>query len=290
MNDAMARWKWFFLLGLLIGIITVWIAVFYVQAEADTLLFAALDVGQGDALFIQSESGAQVLVDGGPDDAVLSKLGAVMPFWDHSLDVVILTHPDADHITGLVEVLKRYRVGLVVETGVMHTSGVFKEWQRILAEKNIPVAYAAHGDELFINEHTRLFILSPFASPKGKEISKTNNTSIIARLLHEDVSFLLTGDAEQDMEKILAVIVKDMLDTDVLKVGHHGSKTSTSAELLEAVTPDLALMSVGKQNRYGHPHPEVISRLEKEGILVFRTDVQGDIRLRSDGEKVWREE
>ena len=283
----MARWKWFTLLGFTALTGAIWWAVFAVQGHVGTLLFIAFDVGQGDSLFFESPFGTQILVDGGPDDAVLEKLGSVMPFWDRSLDVVLLTHPDADHITGLVEVLKRYDVGLVVETGVLHTSGVYEEWLRVLERKNIPIAYVAEGDELIIDEHTRLSVLSPLTSPKGKEIPKTNNTSIIARLVYNDVSFLLTGDAEQDVEKILAVLSEDALDADVLKVGHHGSKTSTSADLLAAVTPDVAVISLGKRNTYGHPHPEVIARLEEWQVPILRTDIQGDIRLRSDGENIW---
>ncbi len=283
----MSRWKLYILVVLAVGAAVVWSVVFHLLSQADTLLFVAFDVGQGDALFIQTESGAQILIDGGPGDAVLSRLGGVMPFWDRSLDAIILTHPDADHINGLVEVLKRYRVGFVLESGVESASGAYAEWRRIIEEKNIPVVYAAGGQKLVLDEGTRLSILSPMRSQEGAIVAKANNASIVLRLDYENVSFLLTGDIEKSVEQLLGVLMPQALDTDILKVGHHGSKTSSSAEFLTAVTPDAAIISAGARNTYGHPHKEVLTRLEELAIPIFRTDTGGDVRFRSDGERVW---
>lgn len=270
------RWKICALMLLLIASCFVWYAVFAESREG--LDVYVLDVGQGDSIFIQTEYGVQVLIDGGPGDAALAELGKVLPFYDRSLDVVMLTHPDADHLNGLVEIIKRYKVGMVVETGVLKSTAQYEEWNRLVEEQNIPVVYAVAGERFDLGADVSMKIVSPTQSEKGSAPSKVNNTSIIARLDYKDVSFLFTGDVEAITERKLAFLSND-LDTDILKAAHHGSKTSSSEEFLRRVTPAAAVISVGRNNRYGHPSPEIISRFDALGIPVYRTDMNGTIGI-----------
>lgn len=281
----MIRLRKFLIFILVVAACSVWYYLF--QESRAGLLVHFLDVGQGDSIFIQAKNGNQVLIDGGPGNAVLSELQNIMPFYDRFIDMVVLTHPDADHLGGLVEVMKRYRVGLVLETGVEHSSALFAEWQNVLRESNATVRYARAGQTVVIDDDIAMQILSPLKNYKGTALEKTNNTSIVSRLDYGSASFLFMGDAEEPVEHILLLIIPEVLDTDILKVGHHGSKTSTSEKFLRAVSPDAAVISVGKGNRYGHPYTEVLDRLEEEGARVLRTDVDGRVELRSDGKTVW---
>lgn len=281
----MVRLRKFLFFILVIAACSVWYYLF--QESRTGLLVHFLDVGQGDSVFIQARNGSQVLIDGGPGNAVLSELQNVMPFYDRSIDMVILTHPDADHLGGLVEVLKRYAVGSVLETGIEHSSALFAEWQNVLRESNATVRYAHVGQTVVIDEDSAMQILAPLKNYKGAALEKTNNTSIVSRLDYGGTSFLFTGDAEEAVEHMLLLGIPETLDADILKVGHHGSKTSTSEEFLRAVSPDIAVISAGSSNRYGHPHKEVLDRLEEEGARVLRTDVDGGVELWSDGKTVW---
>ncbi|TSC80008.1 MAG: competence protein ComEC [Parcubacteria group bacterium Gr01-1014_29] len=258
----------------------VWYAVF--AESRDGLMVYFFDVGQGDSIFIQVENGTQILIDGGPDDAVLAELGRVMPFYDRTIDMVVLTHPDADHLNGLVEVLERYRVKTVLETGVKHETAQYAEWNKRLSERGIPIVHAVRGQVFRIDDGLMLSVLAPFSSQNEKEAKKINNTGVVARLDYYDTSLLFTADIEKDIEEILAAVFADSIDADVLKVAHHGSKTSSVADFLAAVTPEAAVISVGKSNRYGHPAPEVLNRFENIKARIFRTDIDGAVVLRAD--------
>lgn len=268
-------------LALLAGII--WYAVFTVEAQAGKLLFAVLDVGQGDAIFIQTENNMQVFIDGGPNDRALAKLGRIMPFWDRSLDLVILTHPHADHLDGLVEVLKRYNVEMVLETGVNHSIPEYEEWRQLLDDKDIKVVIAKAGQRVHLSETAYLDILTPFENFVGESPSNIHNAMIVAKLVHGSATALLMGDAEKLIEYRLLFELPEILDSDILKVGHHGSKTSTTGEFLGAVSPEIAVIQAGRKNRYGHPHQEVLDRLNALEIKIFRTDQDGDINFLSEG-------
>lgn len=242
------------------------------------------DVGQGDAIFIETPKGYQILIDGGPTNTILEKLGQEMPFWDRTIDVVILTHPEHDHIAGLLEVLERYKVDYILWTGVLRDTAEYDEWKRLLTEENANIKIAQAGQKI-ITPKSVINILYPFENIEGKEVSNTNNTSVITHLVFGNTTFLFTGDAYKSVERKLVnggVIV----ESDVLKVGHHGSKTSTSRELLEQVMPEIAVISVGRENRYGHPYNEVLELLAEYGIKVLRTDQAGDIKIISDGENL----
>ncbi len=241
------------------------------------------DVGQGDAIFIESPRRHQILIDGGPGSAILEKLGKEMPFWDRTIDLVILTHPERDHLAGLLEVLKRYKVENILWTGVVRDTQEFKEWEKAIEEEKTNVRIAQSGQRITIlSEKLYLEILYPFENLTGQELKNSNNTSIVSRVVFNENSFLFTGDIQKSAEKELTENGKE-LNSDILKVSHHGSKNSNTKEFIEKVLPEIAVISVGKGNSYGHPHQEVLDILESYGIRVLRTDQQGDIKIISDG-------
>ena len=239
------------------------------------------DVGQGDSIFIQAENGNQILIDGGPGDVVLAQLGTILPFYDRTLDMVVLTHPDADHLNGLVEVVKRYKPKMVLETGILHDTVQYEEWRRLLEEKNIPIIHVETGELFSVADGLSIRVLFPFRNQEGKKPKAVNETSVVLRLDYGEVSFLFTGDIEAKTERMLSIVEREAIDVDVLKAAHHGSKTSSIAEFLKAVSPDAAIISVGRNNRYGHPSSEVIDRFQEFGIPVHRTDISGAVVLRA---------
>lgn len=242
------------------------------------------DVGQGDSIFIETSFGHQILIDGGPSASVISKLANEIPFFDRTIDLVILTHPEKDHIFGLLEVLKRYKVDNILWTGVKNDSGEYAEWIRLLKQSGANVKIAQVGERIIISDKSKIFIdiLNPENDLSEKNFLDLNNTSIVSLLSFGNNSFLFTGDISEKEE--INLLKKGLLKkSDVLKVGHHGSKTSTSNNFLEIVSPKFAVISVGKDNTYGHPNSEVLERLNKFGIQIFRTDKSGDIKIISDG-------
>lgn len=262
--------------------IFIWYAVFYAEAHRGLLLIHFFDIGQGDAIFVEAPNGNQILVDGGPDNTVLAKLGETMPFWDRSIDVLVLSHPHADHLDGLVEVVKRYDIGMVLESGANHTIPEYAEWHALLREKNVSVVIAKAGQHIDAGGGVALDVLSPFENFEGASPKNVHDATVVSRLVYASTSVLLMGDAEEKLEYRL-LYSGALIDSDVLKVGHHGSKTSTSEEFLAAVSPDIAVIQVGRKNRYGHPYQGVIDRLMAFGVRIFRNDLDGDILLQSDG-------
>ncbi len=243
-----------------------------------------LDVGQGDAILVTAPDGRQILVDGGPSPtALLSELGDLLPFWDRDLDLVVLTHPDGDHVTGLIPLLDRYRVAQVLDVPQSDTAASAAAWRERLAAAKTPRAYAQRGMRLLVGD-LRITVLNPAATPMRGTASDENNNAIVLRLDYGQTSLLLTGDAETEAEA--AMIAAGLsLRADVLKVGHHGSNGSTSAPFVAAVAPRVAVIQVGADNTFGHPSPDVLKRLA--GVQVYRTDQQGRIEVVSDGRLVW---
>jgi len=270
----------FFVIGaLVVAAILIWTAVFAKAQSSRVLKVDFFDIGQGKAIFIEEPGGNQILIDGGPDNSVLTKLSAAMPFYDRQIDVLILTHPDADHLSGLIEVAKRYDIGQIIETGIVDKTPENQAWEKTIKDKNIKVIYAQGGQIIKAGENAVLKILFPNRSLVGESPSNTNSSSIVARLDYGQNSFLFTGDTESQAEAFLVGSGAN-IDVDVLDVSHHGSKNATGEEFLNAVTPDVAVIQVGANNRYGHPAPETLQRLN--GIKIFRTDKDGDVNFSCD--------
>ena len=227
------------------------------------------DVGQGDAIFVQGPE-QQVLIDGGPNEAILEELNAVMPFWDRHIDYLINTHPHADHVTGLVHVLDHYEVSRVYTSGQRHSTNIYEHF---LQEVNDEVIMA--GDVIDLGSGARLHFLWPDELLDGKRLNDPNAGSLVALLTYRGKSMLLTGDIGVKEE---AELLDDLGDIDVLKVGHQGSDTSSSRDFLDAITPEYAIISVG-ENDYGHPDSVVMDRIQQFGAELFRTDTDGSIKV-----------
>lgn len=259
--------------------------------RAGELKVAFLDVGQGDAELIITPDKSKILIDGGPDDRVLGELAAELPFYDRELDLVVLTHPHADHLDGLLPVLDRYKVKKVLLTGVIHTAPNYIKFLEVLKVKNIPAEVAITG-KTFKFGAASLEVLWPDKDLSGERVSGganegggLNDTSIVARLKYGKSSFLFTGDAGVAVESALLSSRAD-LRADVLKVGHHGSATASSEELLSAVSPEYAVISAGKNNRYGHPSLRALRKLERAGVKLFITYQDGRVIFKSGGAAV----
>ncbi len=262
--------------------VVVWHAVL-AKRNAGTLAISFLDVGQGDSIFIQSPSGVQVLIDGGPDRSVLRELGQIMPWWDRTIDVVIATHPDADHVSGLVDVLERYRVSYMLEPGVQHDTPQAESMLESVANEDAVYMHARRGQVIDLGDGVRLEILFPDRDVGGLE---TNTASIVAKLVYGDTSFLLTGDSPDSIERYLVQRDGAALKSNVLKAGHHGSKTSSSLLFVGFISPEYAVFSRGCDNTYGHPHEEVRTIFERLKIKTLDTCLDGRVTFVSDGESV----
>ncbi len=268
------HWRELALLTLILLVALVWWQVFNAQPTLLKVVF--LDIGQGDSIYIEAPNGNQVLIDGGPGRQVLRALGSVMPWYDRSLDVVIATHPDADHIGGLPSVLERYQVAAVMDNGQPSNTGTYRAWQAaVAAEVKDGAQYlrARRGERFNLGAGISLDILYPYDTPTGKD---TNDGSIVARLTYGSQAFILTGDATIKVEQQL-LIAKTLLSAQVLKAGHHGSKTSSSPAFIKAVSPIYAIISAGKNNRYGHPHQITLDNLKAAQAQILRTDEEGSI-------------
>jgi len=259
-----------------------WQEVFALTGE-NYLKVYFLNVGQGDSAFIETPENHQIVIDGGPDSKSLAEVSSLMPFWDKTIDLVILSHPEKDHMQGLLEILKKYKANYILESGIEKDSAEYEEWQKTLEwQKSLGAKVLAvnFGDVVRLG-NTKIEIVLPFENLAGKKADESSNDDcVVAKLNFGNESFLFTGDISTDIEK--EIISAENLKSDVLKVSHHGSKYSTSEEFLQNVDSKFAVIEVGK-NSYGHPTPEVLQRLEKFGIQILRTDTDGNIEFVSDG-------
>ena len=247
-----------------------------------------LDVGQGDAIFIETPQLHQILIDGGPNSAILEKLQKLMPYFDRTIDLVILTHPDKDHMEGLLKVLQRYKVNYILWTGIVKSGPLYQKWLSLLSKserQGTKIIKAKLFQEIKAG-NTAIDILHPFEDLTGKEFeNQDNDTSIVSHLIFGKNTFLFTADISNKVEKEL-VGKRVNLKSDVLKVAHHGSKYSTFDQFLKNVKPEIAVVSVGK-NLYGHPTAETLQRLKNFGINILRTDQYGDVKMESDGKNIY---
>ncbi len=242
-----------------------------------------LDVGQGDGLFIESPTGTQIMFDAGPPRKVMGPLAKVMSPFDKSIDALVVTNPDADHISGFLDILQNYKVDKFFEPGTLNDSKTFQNLKEAVKNKKISDIYVKRGMRLDIGGGAVIDILFP-----DRDVStwSTNDGSVVARLVYGKTSIMLTGDATSKTE---GIILKEnstaQLSSTILKVGHHGSHTSSSDSFVKTVAPKYAMISDGKDNKYGHPHIETLNTLAKYSAKIFRTDLLGTIIMKSYGEK-----
>jgi competence protein ComEC len=269
-----------------VGIAT-WAMPFFVTGSAlqPNLTVTFLNIGQGDSILIETPDGVQALVDGGPDAAVLGELAAALPLFDRSLDLVLGTHPDKDHIGGLVDVLHRYKVSTIITTENTGETLTAFNYRKALTQEGADVVMARAGQVYQLGASTTLVIFSPVSDPSMLE---SNTASIVAQVRYGSTTIMLTGDAPSSIERYLVDAYGTQLQSDVLKLGHHGSKTSSSDEFLSAVNPKFAAVSAGKNNTYGHPALETVARVNAHNIPIVSTIEQGRITFASDGVSIWQ--
>ena len=278
--------KWLVLPLLLVAVVVWSVAL---TMPDDRLHVSFLDVGQGDSILIQAPSGQNILIDGGPDPQKINlELSERLPFWDRTIDLVVSTQPQADHVTGLVEVLQRYNVGQVLESGISYDSSIYQEWCSFVEDKGIEHDAACAGQEIDFGDGIKMEVLNPPAILWQETSDDVDNNGVVLRLSWGNVSFLFTADIRADTELEL-IRQRANLKSTVLKVAHHGSDTSTSEHFLAAVDPEVAVICVGADNPYGHPHQEIVDRLtDRLGEEnVYRTDQDGTIEFITDGEALW---
>lgn len=280
MSFVRRNWRECLVLVLVLANVFVWLSV-YERRPSKTLSVYFLDVGQGDAILIESPSKGRVLIDGGRNRQVLSLLGGILPFGDKKIDVVIATHPDSDHIGGLPEIINRFDVDVFLEPGVAEEENINTELHARLKAREVAALQAKRGMMVNFGDGAKLTLLFP-----NQDVSwwPNNDASIVSKLSYGDHSFLLTGDATVRTENIILNLEPDVLDVDVLQAGHHGSRTSTSLSFAEATSPAYAVISAGRDNSYGHPHAEVLKNLATVGAKILGTYDLGTIKFETDGE------
>ncbi len=274
MNKKLRAYLFLFLVWVLLVA-----ALFFIfQPRAQFLEVDFLDVGQGDAIFIRTPAGQNILIDGGPTRAaVVQGLGEAMPFWDRKIDLVILTHPHSDHFVGLPEVFKRYQIENIIIGSASSTDEDYLYFLESARAETPNLKTAPATEKIILGENCVLEIFNPafFGAPKND----ANEMSLVAEL-DCGAKFLFMGDAGQDAEK--ALLENNLIeDVDVLKVGHHGSNSASSLEFLETAKPEEAVISVGADNFYGLPSDEALYRIKKAGAEILRTDFNGLIRMRN---------
>lgn len=273
-----AFYSWRVILPLALAALLAWTA--FLTLPDDRVRVDFLDVGQGDAILIRTPS-YKVLVDGGPSPQTIARrLGERLPFWDRQIDLIVLTHPHEDHLMGLMEVLQRYQVDGILATPYEHDSTLYRQWRVLIRDRGVRYVIAGQGQEVRLGSEARLRVLLPAVSLFRGTDSDPNNNSVVLRLEVGDFSALLPGDIEEEaQQKLLAEPLG--LESQVLKVPHQGARNALSEGFLGRVNPQLAVISVGEKNPFGHPAQETIQKLQ--GIRVLRTDQQGTIEVETDG-------
>lgn len=252
------------------------LSIIIVNIKNDSLEIAFLDVGQGDAILISNGS-HQLLIDGGRNGKILlEKIGTYIPFWDRKIELIVATHPDQDHISGLIDVMRLYEVKSVLETNAQNDSQTYQKWEESVKQENSERIEAKNGVKISFPNGVIVEVLYPFESLPNEISNDGNAKSVVLKLSYGENTFLFTGDLPTEQEKELIAKYQD-LHVQVLKISHHGSKYATSNEFLSAIKPQDAIISVGKNNTYGHPNQEVVNRLFEHKISIFRTDEMRDI-------------
>lgn len=245
------------------------------------LTVKVLDIGQGDAILIRA-AGQIVLVDTGDIGTKDKLVDYIKKEGITTIDKVIITHPHADHLGGMTGILENFKVSQIYDSGQTTTTALYRKYLSLVQKKGIPFTILTAGAEIPISDEIKFKVLAP-EKPFITEGSELNNNSVVAKLIYRNFSMLLTGDAEKESEERMLKTYKAELKSSLLKVGHHGSNTSSSAAFLKAVAPEAAFISLGANNDYHHPHPSTLKRYEEAQVKVYRTDISGTVTIASDG-------
>jgi len=276
----------FIILTLSAVLIVIIVQIFY---PVDNLKVNFINVGEGDCILIEAPKKYSIIIDGGGSPRSSFDVGdkVVVPYLRRKgidkINLLILTHPHLDHLEGLLPILKEFKVDMVLDSGLICNIPEYKEFISIIKDKNIPYHQAKAGDNFIFGRNLEMLLLNPLNNYDCYEESDFNNASIVIKLFYKNSKFLFTGDIEKEAEKRM-LIWQNILKSDILKVAHHGSLSSTSLEFLNEVDPIIAVISVGKNN-FGHPSPKIIERLQDKNIKIYRTDENGTIIIRTDGKK-----
>lgn len=259
--------------------------VFQNYQKPKTLKVYFLDVGQGDAIFIKTPSGKTMLVDAGAKDSVLKPLSRQYLFRKKHIDILLATHPDADHVGGFVPILNLYNADVFIGNGFSKDSQTMAQIEKLISEKSIKHVLVGEGSNIELGDNISFKILGPNEKELGGE---SNDSSIVGQLIYGNTKILLTGDASisNEIRLVKNYGEGEELKADVLKLGHHGSRTSSAIEFLQTVRPNLVIISAGKNNRYGHPHPEVLNRLKYLNIPYLATANEGTVCIESNGDLI----
>ena len=262
---------------LFLNIIT--FSVVYSLSSVDDLQVIFFDVGQGDSIFIETPQKHQIIIDSGPENkTLLEKVSSAMPYWDKTIDLIILTHTDSDHISGFFELLDNYVVENILWSGVSGDSSKSEKWEEMINLEGANIIYSNDIDKIILG-NVVMDVISPNNYIIEKYSKNANDISVVSKMTYKDSSFLFTGDITSKVEK---EIINEDIFADVLKVAHHGSRHSTYDDFVAKVNPLIAVIQVGK-NSYGHPNDDVLTRLSNFGIKVLRSDINGDIKISTDG-------
>lgn len=244
------------------------------------------DIGQGDSIMIITPDKQKILIDGGPGNYLISQIGRYLPFYDQTIDIMISTHAHDDHVSGLVEILKRYPVNLILYPGrIDYRASSYLEWLRIVQIKSLNLQ-ATHSGNIYKFNNSTLTILYPFEIFHGQKIDDVNSSSVVSRYCYIQVCVLLTGDMTANVERQLLLSDQDV-KAQILKVSHHGSQYSSTDDFLQAVNPKTVIIQSGTGNRYNHPHLRILKKFKRLGMKVLRNDLLGEITIQTDGYNYW---
>jgi len=277
--------KILFFTGLII-IIFYFLITYQVSKKNNNLEISFIDSGQADAIFIKTPNQQNIIIDFGSEQG-LKELEKEIPWWNKQIDLIIITHPHDDHITGLIPIIKKYDVKQILYNGIDYESTIYNELLKLISYYKIPLLLPVYNQTINLESDCFFNIIYPITNIYQQKIDNVNNSSIVSRLTCNHSSFLFMGDAENEVEsEILSAGIN--IKSDVIKIGHHGSVTASNQKFLEAVNPKIAIIMVGENNDFNHPSLRIIKRLEKLNIKMFRTDQDGTIKIISDGKKIYK--
>jgi competence protein ComEC len=279
----MGNKKYLKTLAILLPFLIISTFLYVPKSNTDVLDVYLLDVGQGDSTYIRTPNNKDVLIDAGPKGKLIEPLENIMLRNDRHIDIFMITNPDADHFAGVLDIMDYYSIGLVIESGTVSTTKTYKEFKKKLTEYKIPSIIIKSRTKIILDKNNNIFLDILFPNSDVSKSSR-NDGSIITTINYGEARYLLTGDTTQKTEKLIYSLYPSIdLNSDVLKVAHHGSRTSSNEYFLKIVSPDISFISAGYNNRYGHPHKEILERIKNYSKEVFISYQSGGLYCKSSG-------